>query len=62
MAHSADYQFNLYIKELELVAQTLTDQASRLKESGHDTLAEAASKQADQLIEVIAELQHLMEI
>jgi hypothetical protein len=60
MGHSADYQTELYIRELEQVAKTLAEQGFKLKDAGCDGLANAAFDQADQLKRVIVALRRQM--
>lgn len=59
LAHSAEYQSEVYTKQLEFVAQTMLAQASELEKVGQDSLAKAASEQAANLHAVIAKLRSL---
>lgn len=61
MGHSADYQTELHIKELEKVVQTLLDQGKKFREGGLGELADTAFDQARQLKRVIADLRKMME-
>lgn len=61
MGHSADYQTELHIKQLEQIAQTLLDQGVSLRAAGHDKLGDSAFEQASQLTRVIVELRKMME-
>ncbi|MBM9486961.1 hypothetical protein JBE38_13600 [Pseudomonas sp. ICBG1301] len=61
MGHSAEYQTELYIKQLEQVAQTLFDQGMGFKNGGHDELARSAFEQSAQLNRVIVDLRKIME-
>ena len=56
MGHSANYQMELYVTNLEKLAQKLNDQAIKLRESGHDTLAILVKNQAQQLQLAITDL------
>lgn len=56
MGHSADYQTELQIRELEQVAQILAEQGLKLKDAGYEGLANAALDQAEQLQRVLVEL------
>ena len=56
MGHSANYQMELYITNLEQLAQHLVDQGNRLKEQGLDTLALSVLDQVQQLQLAIANL------
>lgn len=56
MGHSANYQMELYVTNLEKLAQKLIDQAIKLRESGHDTLALLVINQVQQLQLAIADL------
>jgi hypothetical protein len=49
MGHSADYQTELHIRELEQVAHILMEEGLKLKEAGYEGLANAAFDQAEQL-------------
>lgn len=60
MAHSADYQTELYIKRLERATLSLVDEGNKLKEHGHDSFALSVFNQADQLKHAISELRYLM--
>lgn len=60
MGHSADYQTELQIRELEQVAQILSEQGLKLKEAGYEGLANAASDQAEQLKRVLVALRRQM--
>jgi hypothetical protein len=56
MGHSADYQTELQIRELEQVAQIMAEQGLKLKEAGYEGLANAAFDQAEQLKRVLVAL------
>lgn len=56
MGHSADYQTELQIRELEQVAQILAEQGLKLKEEGYEGLANAAFDQSEQLKRVLVAL------
>ena len=58
MGHSAEYQTELRIRELEQVAQILAEQGQKLKEAGYEGLANAAFDQAEQLKRVLVALRH----
>ncbi|XUK66309.1 Phosphate transport system regulatory protein PhoU [Pseudomonas yamanorum] len=61
MGHSADYQIELHIKQLEQIMQTLFDRGVDLKDAGYDDLAYAAFDQSAQLKRVIAVLRKTTE-
>ncbi|NWC72555.1 hypothetical protein HX823_00525 [Pseudomonas sp. P7759] len=61
MGHSADYQIDLYVKQLEQVAQTLCDQADKFREGGLEALAVSTFEQAEQLRRAIAHLREALE-
>lgn len=61
MGHSANYQTELYIKDLEQAAQILADQGVKLKKNGYESLANASFEQAEKLELVIAELRRQMD-
>jgi hypothetical protein len=60
MGHSADYQTELKIRELEQVAQILAEQGVKLKEAGYEGLANAAFDQAEQLRRMLITLRQQM--
>lgn len=60
MGHSADYQTELQIRELEQVAQILAEQGLKLKEAGYEGLANAAFDQSEQLKRVLVALRRQM--
>lgn len=53
MGHSAEYQTELDICDLEYVVQILDEQADKLYEAGAQTLAAASVHQSEQLQSVI---------
>lgn len=61
MGHSADYQTELHIKELEQLAQTLFDQGEKFREDGLEELAVSTFEQAEQLRRAIGHLRQIME-
>lgn len=61
MGHSADYQTELYIKQLEQIAQTLFDQSKKFSEGGLEELADSTFDQASQLTRAIGQLRQVME-
>ncbi|MCF5723908.1 hypothetical protein [Pseudomonas syringae] len=61
MGHSADYQTELYIKQLEQIAQSLFDQSKKFSEEGLDELAGSTFDQASQLMRAVAQLRKIME-
>ncbi|AQT92643.1 MULTISPECIES: hypothetical protein [Pseudomonas fluorescens group] len=60
MGHSAEYLTELYINQLEQMAQTLFDQGVGFKDGGHDELAKSAFEQPAQLKRVIVDLRKIM--
>lgn len=60
MGHSADYQTELYIKQLEQAAQTLSDQGKKFNEGGLKELADATYDQVEQLNHAIVELKKVL--
>lgn len=61
MGHSADYETELYIKQLEQMAQTLFDQSNKFREGGLVELANTTFDQASQLVRAIGQLRKIME-
>jgi len=61
VGHSADYQTELYIKQLEQIAQTLFDQSKKFNEGGLEELAGSTLEQAEQLRRAIGHLRKIME-
>ncbi|MGN7441742.1 hypothetical protein [Pseudomonas lactis] len=61
MGHSADYQTELYVKQLEQVAQTLCDQGGKFREGGLEALAVSTFEQAEKLRRTIAHLREALE-
>ncbi|MFW9086981.1 hypothetical protein ACOI7N_20810 [Pseudomonas sp. P2758] len=61
MGHSAAYQTELHIRQLEQVSQSLFEQGVDFRDAGYDELADAAFSQASQLKRVIVELKKMME-
>ncbi|SDR38387.1 hypothetical protein SAMN04490186_5859 [Pseudomonas grimontii] len=49
MGHSADYQAELQIRDLEYIAQILKEQANILNKTGAKALAKESYNQAEQL-------------
>lgn len=60
MGHSPNYQTDLQIRELELVAQILAEQGLKLKDAGYEALANAAFDQAEHLEHVFGEFSRQM--
>lgn len=61
MGHSANYQTELYIKDLEQAAQILADQGMKLRKNGYESLANASFEQAEALEHVIVALRRQMD-
>ncbi|WLH49778.1 hypothetical protein [Pseudomonas tolaasii] len=61
MGHSADYQTELYIKQLEQMAQNLFDQSKKFREGGLEEMADSTFEQASQLLRAIGQLRKIME-
>jgi hypothetical protein len=61
MGHSAEYQTELYIKQLEEMAQTLFDQGERFRVGNLEELAVSTFEQAEQLRSAAGQLRKVME-
>lgn len=61
MGHSADYQTELYVKQLEQMAQTLCDQGEKFRKGGLEALAASTFERAEQLRRAIAHLRKVLE-
>jgi methionine synthase I (cobalamin-dependent) len=61
MGHSAEYQTELYIQQLEQMAQTLCDQGEKFREGGLEALTVSTFEQAEQLRRAIAHLRKVLE-
>ncbi|WP_395609579.1 hypothetical protein [Pseudomonas sp. B22129] len=61
MGHSAEYQTELYIKQLERMAQNLFDQSKKFREGGLEELSGSTLEQASQLTRAIGHLRKIME-
>lgn len=61
MGHSAGYQTELYIQQLEQMAQNLFDQSKKFREGGLEELADSTFDQASQLMRAIDQLRKIME-
>jgi hypothetical protein len=61
MGHSADYQSELYIRELEQMAQAMADKGAKLKDEGHDALARTVLDKAERMQRAIAALRSQMD-
>lgn len=61
MGHSAEYQTELYVKQLEQMVQTLIDQGEKFKEGGLEELADSTFEQADKLKRAVGHLRKIME-
>ncbi|ARB29663.1 hypothetical protein ATI14_1790 [Pseudomonas tolaasii NCPPB 2192] len=61
MGHSAEYQTELYIKQLEQMAQNLFDQSKKFRDGGLEDMADSTFEQASQLLRAIGQLRKIME-
>lgn len=62
MGHSADYQTDLQITQLERIARLLSAQGEKLSGAGFTDLAGTAFEQAELLTRAIVDLKSLMEV
>lgn len=61
MGHSAEYQTELYIRQLDQMSQTLFDESEKFRKDGLDELADATLDKSEQLRHAIAHLRKVIE-
>lgn len=61
MGHSAEYQTELYIKQLEQMAQTLSEQSEKFRDGELKELADSTFEQAEHLRRIVGHLRKVVE-